>query len=146
MGIALAEARQAAELGDCPIGALIINRRGQIMARAFNRVEAWSNPVAHAEMLAIMQACQGLSSPRLSGCILLVTLEPCLMCAGAIAHSRLDGVVFGAADQRAGAIVSAADAIDLPLAGRTFWHMGGIRSQECLLELQKFFLKRRSRS
>lgn len=143
MLLALEEARKAGLLGDCPVGAVITDRQGRILANAHNRVEGWHNPAAHAEMLAIMRASQRLASPRLEGCILVVTLEPCLMCAGAIAQSRLAGVVFGAADSRAGALVSAHDACGLPFGGRSFWHLGGIMGQECASLLQDFFAERR---
>lgn len=143
MGQALAEAEAAAEAGDVPVGALLVNASGTILAKAANRVERDHNPLAHAEMLALAKGCAVAGSPRLTGWIMVVTLEPCLMCAAALRLARIEGVVFGAADLRAGALVSAADICDLPAGGSCFWHLGGIRSAECSQILQEFFRKRR---
>lgn len=145
MRLALLEARLAGEAGDVPIGAVLIDTGGRLITTASNRVERDHNPVGHAEILALTQAAEILGTSRLDGCILVVTLEPCLMCVGAISHSRIDGVVFGAADRKAGALISAADHRELPLAGRGFWHMGGIGSQESAELLINFFKKRRPR-
>lgn len=143
MGLALEEAISAARGGDVPVGALLLAPDGAILARGGNRVERDQNPLAHAELLVLAAAATRLGARRLTGCTLIVTLEPCLMCAGAIAHSRVAGVVFGAADQRAGALVSCADACSLPLGGRAFWHKGGIRSRECAGLLISFFQGKR---
>src|SRR5688572_24885011 len=102
MELALAEARAAAALGEVPVGA-VIALNGQVVARAHNRRELDRDPVAHAELLAIRAAAQTLGRWRLSGCTLFVTLEPCAMCAGAVVNARLDRLVFGAHDPRAGA-------------------------------------------
>ena len=98
---ALSEAKRAAMLGEVPVGA-IVERNGEIIARAFNRRESDQDPLAHAEILAIRRAAEILGSWRLTGCTLYVTLEPCAMCAGALVLSRLDAVVFGAWDPKAG--------------------------------------------
>lgn len=143
MALALAEARAAASQGDMPVGALLVSASGKLLSKTANRVERDHNPAAHAEILALAQGGMRVGSPRLCGCVLIVTLEPCLMCAGAIAQSRVDGVVFGAADARAGCLISQADAENLPLAGRMFWHMGGIRALECATLLHDFFARRR---
>lgn len=143
MKAALMEARKAASLGEVPVGALVAHPDGRILAAAGNRVEAERSPAAHAEILALAAAGKAIGSSRLDGCVLVATLEPCLMCAGAIALSRVAGVVFGAADVRAGALISAADACALPLAGRSFWHLGGVLSQECAALLKNFFIPKR---
>lgn len=143
MEMALNEARMAADCGDVPVGALVAAKNGRLLAVAANRVERDADPAGHAEILALRAAAQAQGAPRLTDCILVVTLEPCLMCVGAIAHARIEGIVYGAADLRAGAVASSVDSTDLPLAGRSFWHMGGIKSGQCARLLQDFFIKRR---
>lgn len=143
MDLALEEARSAAREGDVPVGAVLVAPDGSILASGGNRVERDQNPLAHAEILVLAAAANRLGARRLNGCLLIVTLEPCLMCAGAIGHSRVAGVVFGAADQKAGALVSWADACSLPLGGRAFWHKGGIKSRECADLLIGFFQRQR---
>lgn len=144
MGLAFEQAEAAAAEGDIPVGAVLVDKSGRILARAGNRVERDSDPSAHAEILALRIAAKLLGPRNLTDCILIATLEPCLMCAGAIALSRVAGVVFGAADARAGSLVSAADADCLPLAGRSFWRLGGIRSGDSVKLLQDFFSKKRT--
>lgn len=144
MEIALDQAKKAAFLGEVPVGALLIENNGLILAKTGNRVENSSDPLAHAEILALRKGARAIGHKKLTNAILIVTLEPCLMCVSAIAQSRIAGVVFGAADARAGCLVSAAFPDTLPLSGRSFWHLGGIRSQECISLLQEFFRKRRS--
>lgn len=141
MDQALELARQAAALGEIPVGALVV-KEGKILGRGFNRRETDADATAHAEMLAIRQACQTLGNWRLTGCTLLVTLEPCPMCTGAILQSRLSQVVFGAFDPRAGCCGSL-----LALTEEDFeCHpalYGGVKEQECLALLQSFFARRR---
>lgn len=144
MDLALFEAKDAAKQGDVPVGAVLIDKSGDILAKAANRVERDRDPAGHAEIIALRLAAAKIGTPRLTGCLLIVTLEPCLMCAAAIALSRIDGVIFGAADLRAGALISAADACNLPLGGHTFWHLGGIKSGECAKLLQDFFSGKRN--
>lgn len=105
MALALGEAHAAAARGEVPVGA-VIARENRVVASAGNRTRELLDPSAHAEMLAIRQACTALSSERLTGCDLYVTLEPCTMCAGAISFSRLRRLYFGAADEKGGAVVS----------------------------------------
>jgi len=105
MAEAIALAKKAAKKDEVPVGAVIV-RDGRIIARAYNRRETRRNPLAHAEILAIAQAARRLGGWRLSGCTLYVTLEPCPMCAGAIINARIDEVVFGAYDPKAGAFGS----------------------------------------
>lgn len=141
MDQALELARQAAELGEIPVGALVV-KEGKILGRGFNRRETDADATAHAEILAIRQACQTLGNWRLAGCTLFVTLEPCPMCTGAILQSRLSQVVFGAFDPRAGCCGSL-----LTLTEENFdCHpalYGGVREAQCLALLQAFFARRR---
>ena len=105
MGLALAEARQAAEEGEVPIGAVLV-QAGEVIARAHNRRENDNDATAHAEMLVIRDACRKLGRWRLSGTTLYVTIEPCPMCAGALVMSRVDRLVYGSSDYKAGAVES----------------------------------------
>lgn len=145
MEIALARARRAARAGEVPVGALIVDASGKILAVGENRMEKNANPCAHAEMLAIQDACAASSSMRLTDCVLVCTLEPCLMCAAAAAHACIAGIVYGATDPLAGAVVSCADFGQLPLAGRRIWHMGGILGDSCAALLNDFFYHLRNR-
>lgn len=143
MDMAVAEARAAGEQGDVPVGAVIAAPDGRILARVGNAVERRHDPTAHAEVLAIREACARLGSWRLSGCVLVVTLEPCAMCAAAIAHARLAGVVYGAADEAAGAVTSRAEYLDGPACQTPVWHMGGVRAEACAALLRECFAGRR---
>ena len=143
MALALDEARNAGAQGDVPVGAVIVAPEGEILAMAGNAVERGRDPTAHAEVLAIREACARLGNWRLSGCVLVVTLEPCAMCAAAIAHARFAGVVYGAADEAAGAVTSRAEYLDGPACPTPVWHMGGVRSEECAALLRDCFAGRR---
>ena len=143
MELALHEARNAGAAGEVPVGALVVSGNGSILARPANAVESVRDPSAHAEILAIREACRIVRNYRLEGCILLATLEPCLMCAGAIAHARLAGLVFGAEDKRAGAVVSCYEGLDQPFLNHRVWHMGGISATRSKALLHDFFEKRR---
>jgi tRNA(adenine34) deaminase len=138
MGEALAEAQAAANLGDVPIGAVVVSD-GQIVARAHNRREYLQDPTAHAEIDALRQAARALGGWRLPRCTLYVTLEPCVMCAGALVQARLTRLVYGAADRKAGAAGSVVDV----LRDARFHHVvevvGGIREAECGALLRDFF-------
>ena len=141
MAIALEEARAAAQAGDVPVGAVIV-RDGQVIARGRNLREVEKNALCHAETVAIPRACQALGGWRLPGCSLYVTLEPCPMCAGAIINARVEQVIFGASDPKAGCCGSVVDLFSLP-----FNHhpqvIGGILHQECAGLLKDFFAQRR---
>lgn len=139
MAEALKEADLAYAQGEVPVGAIIVNKSGNIISRAHNLNIQSYNPCAHAEVLAIQKACLRLSSTRLSDCILVVTLEPCLMCAAAICLSRIGGLVFGAWDKDAGAIASTNDFIDLPANSGNIWYLGGIAANPCRKILGDFF-------
>lgn len=134
---ALLEAKKAAALGEIPVGAVIV-RDEQVIARAHNRRELDQDAMAHAEVLCIQQACRVLNSWRLSGCTLYVTLEPCPMCSGAIINSRLDRVVYGAKDDKAGCAGSVADLFVMPF-NHTPVIRSGILKEECAAVLSDFF-------
>ncbi len=143
MGLALELARAAGRAGEVPVGCVVADREGRIVGRGANAPVASSDPTAHAEILALREAGRRLGNYRLGGCVLVVTLEPCAMCAAACAHARLDGVVYGACDLAAGACGSAADLLDWTFLGQAPWHMGGVRSEECAALLRDFFRDRR---
>jgi tRNA(adenine34) deaminase len=142
MGIALDEARRAAEAGDVPVGAVVVVD-GEVVARRHNEREATGDPTAHAEVLAIRDAAAALGEWRLRGATLVVTLEPCPMCAGAIWASQVATVVFGAADPKAGATGSLYNvAVDQRL-NHTTEVVHGVRAAECAELLTSFFADRR---
>jgi tRNA(adenine34) deaminase len=138
MGAALAEAAEAAILGDVPIGAVIV-RDGRIIARGQNRREVDRDPTAHAELLALRQAARHLGGWRLSGCSVYVTLEPCPMCAGALLLARVDRLVYGAADPKAGAAGSVVDLFHGVRFNHTVRVTAGVCETECRELLQRFF-------
>lgn len=138
---ALALARKGGELGEVPVGALVV-KDGAVIARAHNERELLPDATAHAEVLAIRRACAALGSNRLSGCTLYVTLEPCPMCAGALAAARVDRVVFGAYDARGGACGSMLRIQKYPLYFMPAFQ-GGVMAEECASVLTEFFAKKR---
>jgi tRNA(adenine34) deaminase len=142
MRLALAEAERAALSGDVPVGAVVLARDGTLLAAGHNEREATGDPTAHAEVLAIRRAAALIGDWRLSGCTLVVTLEPCTMCAGAIVQSRVDRVVYGARDEKAGAAGSLWDVIrDRRLNHRPEVILG-VLEQECAKQLTEFFRER----
>ena len=144
MDQALAEARSAADAGEVPVGAVIV-RDGTLVARAHNRTIRDQDASAHAEMLAIRAASAALGSWRLGGCTLYVTLEPCAMCAGAIVLARVDRVVFGAWDPKAGMAGSVGDVLRHPRLNHRPGVQGGVREGESGALLRDFFAARRGR-
>lgn len=140
---ALEQADAAGQRGEVPVGAVLVSGDGVILGQAGNRVEADNDPSAHAEILALREAAKTVGNHRLEGAVLAVTLEPCLMCAGALVHARIAGVVYGAADEKAGAVTSCLDGLDEPFHNHRVWHMGGILEEECAARLQAFFGQRR---
>ena len=138
MGEALVEARAAAALGDVPIGAVIV-RDARIIARAHNRREYLRDPTAHAEIDALRQAAKALGGWRLSGCAVYVTLEPCVMCAGALVLARVARLVYGAADPKAGAAGSVVDVVRDARFNHVVEVAAGIRETECGALLRDFF-------
>ena len=144
MGKALEEAKTAFAVGEIPIGAVIIYQKKAI-ARAYNLRESMPCATAHAELLAIEKACRVLGRWRLSGCTLYVTCEPCPMCAGAIVNSRLDRVVYGCADPKAGAVRSLFQLADSPLLNHRAAVTAGVRADECAALLKDFFRRKRDK-
>ena len=140
---ALALARQAAAVGEVPVGAVIV-KDGQIIARGENRRELGKNALHHAEISAINNACEALGGWRLPGCDLYVTLEPCPMCAGAIINARIRKVVFGAWDPKAGSCGSVVDLFALPYNHKPEC-IGGVLQEECGALLSDFFAKLREK-
>jgi tRNA(adenine34) deaminase len=139
---ALDEARRAEAAGEVPIGA-VVAAGGEIIGRGFNQPIAARDPTAHAEIVAIRDAARHLGNYRLTGATLYVTIEPCLMCVGAIVHARLGTVVFGAAEPKSGAIESTVRGGDLPGHNHRFDIVSGVREAECRELMQEFFRLRR---
>jgi tRNA(adenine34) deaminase len=142
MGEALRQAARAGETGEVPVGAVVV-REGRIIARAFNQVEQLKDATAHAEMLALTQAEEAVGDWRLTDCTLYVTKEPCPMCAGAIVHTRLARVVFGASDPKGGAAGGAMNLLQFPSLNHRCEITGSIREAECRSLLQDFFAQQR---
>jgi len=142
MRAALAEAKLAAELGEVPVGAMVV-AGGEIIGRGHNRSETDSDPSAHAEVVALREAARQEGNYRLTGATLYVTLEPCAMCMGALVQARIDRLVFGAYDPKAGAAGSAIDLSDSPSFNHRFEINGGVLAEECGAVLKAFFESRR---
>jgi len=143
MGEALRQAVKAYELEEVPVGAVVV-RGGRIIARAYNQVELLADATAHAEMLALTQAEQAVGDWRLTDCTLYITKEPCPMCAGAIVHTRVARVVFGASDSKAGAAGSAMNLLQFPTLNHRCDITHGVREEECVTLLKNFFLEKRN--
>jgi tRNA(adenine34) deaminase len=142
MRVALEQARACLEHGDVPVGA-VVARGGEVLAAAGNARERLGDPTAHAEMIALREAAARGGSWRLEGCTLVVTLEPCAMCAGAIVLSRVDRVVFGAADPKAGFAGSLGDLVRDPRLNHRVALTAGVLADECGEVLRAFFRERR---
>ncbi|MBQ0102132.1 MAG: tRNA adenosine(34) deaminase TadA [Firmicutes bacterium] len=140
---AIEEAKEAAKIGEAPIGAVIV-RNGEIVGRGHNRRETGKNALYHAEITAIDSACRALGGWRLPGCTMYVTLEPCPMCAGAIINSRIERVVFGAYDAKAGSVGSVVNLFDLPYNHKPEL-LGGVMEKECASLLSDFFSELRKK-
>ena len=139
---ALSLAAQAAAEGEVPVGAVLV-RDDELIAEGWNRPIALHDPSAHAEMLAMREAAARIGNYRLTGTTLYVTLEPCVMCAGAIVHARVDRLVFGARDPKAGAVDSVYDVIARPRLNHVVQWQGGVLEEECGALLRDFFRARR---
>lgn len=144
MGEALRQAGRAYAAEETPVGAVIV-RAGRIIARAFNQVELLKDATAHAEMLALTQAQGAVGDWRLTDCELYVTKEPCPMCAGAIVHTRIVRVIFGANDPKAGAAGSAMNLLQFPTLNHRCAVTSGVRELECRALLKNFFAEQRAR-
>jgi tRNA(adenine34) deaminase len=136
---AIAIASSATSSGDVPVGALVINKDGIVIGKGSNEREANNDPTAHAEIVAIRNAASRLQNSRLDGCTLIVTLEPCAMCAGAIAQSRISRVIFGAWDEKAGAVGSVWDVLRDPRSIFKVEVTAGVLEKECAALLKDFF-------
>jgi len=142
MGLALDEARQAYDIGEIPIGAVLI-MDGEIVSTGHNMREIWHDATAHAEMIVIRAACQKLARWRLTGATLYVTIEPCPMCAGALVMSRIDRLVYGSADYKAGAIESIFNIAQNDALNHNIVVTSGVRTDECSEIMKDFFRNRR---
>jgi tRNA(adenine34) deaminase len=144
MGLALHEARLALAHDDVPIGAVVVRDADEtVIGRGHNEREARQDPTAHAEVLALQQAAAAVGSWRVLGCTLVVTLEPCAMCAGAIVLARIPRVVYGCTDPKAGAAGSVLDVLAEPRLNHRPEVIGGVRAEECAALLREFFAARR---
>ena len=139
MRLALAQAAEVRDAGDVPVGAVLLDPVGQVVAAAGNEREASSDPTAHAEVLALRRAAAAAGTWRLDGHTLVVTLEPCTMCAGALVLARVERLVFGAYDPKAGAVASLFDVLRDPRLNHRVDVRGGILEAECAAVLLDFF-------
>jgi tRNA(adenine34) deaminase len=140
---ALDEARRARDAGEVPVGA-VVAIEDAIVGRGFNQPIASGDPTAHAEVVAIRDAARRIGNYRLTGATLCVTIEPCLMCVGALVHARVGTLVFGAAEPKSGAVVSTVRAGDIPGLNHRFDVVSGVREGECRALIQEFFKTRRT--
>ena len=143
MRLALDLAAKASQQGDVPVGAIVLNPQGEVVGRGFNTREADNDPMSHAEVVALREAATANGSWRLDDHTLVVTLEPCTMCAGAAVQARIGRIVFGAFDEKAGAVGSIWDVIRDPRALTRVEVVSGVLADECALLLKDFFNKKR---
>ncbi|HYE88658.1 MAG TPA: tRNA adenosine(34) deaminase TadA [Vicinamibacterales bacterium] len=142
MRAALALAGEAGAAGEVPIGAVVVHE-GRIVGQGFNQPISANDPTAHAEVVALRAAAQSMGNYRLTGATLYVTVEPCLMCVGAMVHARIGLVVFGAPEPKAGALLSMTSAHELPGLNHRLSALGGVLEEDCRTVLQRFFQQRR---
>jgi tRNA(adenine34) deaminase len=142
MRAAIEEARKGFDAGEVPVGAVVV-LGGQIVGRGFNQPIGSHDPTAHAEIVALRAAAQALANYRLTGTTLYVTIEPCLMCVGAMVHARVGTLVFGAPEPKAGAVVSSCRALELPSLNHRIEVVGGVLEEDCRAIIQEFFKTRR---
>jgi tRNA(adenine34) deaminase len=143
MRLALEQARLAAAAGEVPIGAVVVVD-GRVVGSGFNRPIAEADPTAHAEILALREAARAAGNYRLVGADVYVTLEPCLMCVGALVLARVRGVVFGAREPKTGALVSTARSLEIPSLNHRFAVVEGVLEEDCRGLVQEFFRARRA--
>jgi|SRR5688572_10369444 len=143
MSLALDEARKAHEAGEVPVGAVVL-LDGEVVGTGFNQPISAHDPTAHAEIVALRAAAARVGNYRLTGGTLYVTVEPCLMCVGAMVHARIGLVVYGAAEPKAGAVVSMTRAHELPNLNHRLQVLGGVLEGECRDMMQGFFKSRRA--
>jgi tRNA(adenine34) deaminase len=142
MRAALEEARKGFDAGEVPVGAVVV-ADGRIIGRGYNQPIGGHDPTAHAEVVAIRAAAREIGNYRLVGSTLYVTIEPCLMCVGAMVHARVGTLVFGAAEPKAGAVVSSCRAHELPSLNHRLEVLGGVLEDDCRAIIQEFFRGRR---
>lgn len=140
---ALVEARRAYQAGEVPVGAVVVDAEGRVLAKGFNRPIKSLDPTAHAEVVALRMACAAVGNYRLFGATLFATLEPCLLCAGACLQARIDRLVFGARDPKGGAVRSLWSLLDDPRNNHRITIVEGVLAEECASLLQDFFRSRR---
>lgn len=145
MEYAIAEARLAARRGEIPIGAVLVDESGNVVARDGNRAIELSDPTGHAEILVLRRAGILRGNYRLAGTTLYVTIEPCVMCAGALVHARVSRLVYGAADPKAGGVVSCYQVGRDRLLNHTFSVVGGVLEEQCGGLMREFFALRRKK-
>lgn len=145
MAEALCEATLARNEEEVPVGAILVSREGLILGRGRNSAIKGNDPTAHAEIAALRQAAERLGNYRLGGCTMVVTLEPCLMCVGAMVHARISGLVYGAADPVAGAVLSQINGLELPFLNHSIWQADAVLEEECSALLHAFFAERRKK-
>jgi tRNA(adenine34) deaminase len=143
MDQALQQARTALAAGEVPVGALVVTREGTVIGRGFNRPISSQDPTGHAEIMALREAARNAGNYRLTGMTLYCTLEPCVMCAGAIVHARIARLVFGALDPKAGAAGSIYNVVADPRLNHQPEVVPGVRESECRQLLQEFFAWKR---
>ena len=143
MDLALIEARKAAAAGEVPVGAVVVIA-GQVAGAGFNQPIGSHDPTAHAEIVAMRQAARAIANYRLTGATLYVTVEPCMMCVGAMVHARIELVVFGTTEPKAGSMTSQQRAHELPWLNHRLEVQGGVREQQCRAVMQDFFRNRRA--
>ena len=145
MAAALEQARLALDAGEVPVGAVLVVD-GEILARAFNQPISAVDPTAHAEVLVLRAAARSIGNYRLTDATVYVTVEPCLMCVGALVHARVREVVFGAVEPKTGALLSTLRALETPTLNHRFAVTAGIREDDCRDILQQFFREKRQRA
>lgn len=144
LGLALSEARKAQQAGEIPVGALLLDSDGSVLSLSHNLCVNQKDPTAHAEVLALRKAARVKANYRLPGTLLVCTLEPCLMCLGAMTQARVSGLLFGTRDPRSGAVISRLSyPDDVPWLNHYFWWQEGYYRQECSNLLKDFFQDKR---
>jgi tRNA(adenine34) deaminase len=143
MRLALAEAERARALGEVPVGAVVVSPEGLVIGAGYNRPISALDPTAHAEIDAMRAAGQSVRNYRLTGCTLYVTVEPCLMCVGAMVHARISLVVYGVSEPKSGALVSTIRAHEAPGLNHRIEILGGVLDEDCRAIIQEFFKMKR---
>lgn len=143
MRVALAEAARAKAAGEVPVGAVVVHD-GQVIGAGFNQPISSVDPTAHAEIIALREAARTIANYRLTGATLYVTVEPCLMCIGALVHARIGLLVYGAPEPKAGAVASTIRAHELPSLNHRVEVLGGVLEDDCRAIIQEFFRERRA--